>query len=151
MESEHDKYIRMAIAQAEEGDTPFGAVVVQHDRVVATGFNTVRTQMDISAHSEINAIRAAMTELGTLNLEDCILYSNAEPCPMCMAAILWSRIPQLVFGASSEALSEYVPVMKPSSREMAAAAGRPIEIVSGVLEDLCLAPFRLMHMPPQKS
>ncbi len=145
MDRDNGDYIRMAMAQAEKGDAPYGALVVQHGQVVATGYNTVQSDQDVSAHSEINAIRAAIRELGTLRLEDCILYSNAEPCPMCMGAILWSGIPKLVFGASSAALSEYTPVLKPTCREMAAASGSQIEIISGVLEDLCLVPFRMLH------
>ena len=143
MTTEHDHYIRMAIALAERGDAPFGALILQHGRVVATGYNTVRSAHDITAHSEINALRAAMAELGTTNLEDCILYSNAEPCPMCMAAILWARIPHLVFGATSQELSQYTPTLGPSCRELAAQSGRTIHITGGILEDLCLAPFRL--------
>jgi guanine deaminase len=150
MEHDHEKYIRMAMAQAEKGDTPFGAVVVQHGKVVATGYNSVSADRDPTAHSEINAIRAAIAELGTLNLEDCILYSNAEPCPMCMATILWSQIPQLVFGATIESLNDYVPVMRPSAREMAAASGRDIHVTSGVMEDLCLVPFRMLHQKHQR-
>lgn len=145
MHLDHEKFIRMAMAQAENGDTPFGAVIVQHGRVVATGYNAVRTQLDVAAHSEIQAIRAAMRELGTTNLEDCILYSNAEPCPMCMTAILWARIPYLVFGASSQNLADFVPTMRPTAREMAAANNNSIQITSGILEDLCLAPFRLKY------
>lgn len=150
MEHDHEKYIRMAMAQAERGDSSFGAVIVQHGRVVSTGYNSVTTDLDLTAHSEIKAIRAASAELGTLNLEDCILYSNAEPCPMCMATILWSRIPQLVFGATSESLSDYIPVMRPTAREMAAASGRSIQITGGILEDLCLVPFRLRHQKHQR-
>lgn len=145
MHLDHEKFIRMAMAQAENGDTPFGAVIVQHGRVVATGYNAVRSELDVAAHSEIQAIRAAMQELGTTNLEDCILYSNAEPCPMCMTAILWARIPQLVFGASSLSLAEFVPTMNPTAREMAAANNSSIQITSGILEDLCVAPFRLKY------
>jgi len=147
---DHEKFIRLAIAQAEKGDTPFGAVIVQHGKVVSTGYNSVKTDRDITAHSEIKAIKAAALELGTTCLEDCILYSNAEPCPMCMSAILWSEIPQLVFGATSEELKEYVPVLGLSSREVAAASNRNIHITSGILSDLCLAPFRLRHMGHQK-
>src|SRR5690606_38675623 len=110
--------------------------------LIGTGYNTVKSSLDVSAHSEIMAIRAAMEETGTTNLEDCTLYSNAEPCPMCMTAILWARIPQLVFGATSESLSEYTITMRPSARELAALNGDPIHITSGILEDLCLVRFR---------
>lgn len=150
MDHDHEKFIRMAIGVAENGDTPYGAVIVQHGKVVATGYNSVSTDQDPTAHSEILAIKAAIDELGTLNLEDCILYSNAEPCPMCMATTLWARIPRLVFGATIEALEDYTPVMRPSARELAAASGRDIHITSGVLEDLCLAPFRMLHQKHQR-
>lgn len=139
---DHEKFIRMAMAQAESGDTPFGAVVVQRGKVIATGYNAVQTNTDVTAHSEVEAVRAAMRELGTTNLEDCVLYSNAEPCPMCMATILYAKIPLLVFGATSESLSEYTTTMRPSARELAAANGSSIQIISGILEDLCLVPFR---------
>lgn len=145
MHLDHEKYIRMAMAQAENGDTPFGAVIVQHGRVIATGYNSVHSDLDVTAHSEIQAIRAAMRELATVNLEDCILYSNAEPCPMCMTTILWARIPQLIFGATSQNLSEYVPTLRPTAREMAAANNSQIQITSGILEDLCLVPFRSLR------
>lgn len=140
-----EDFIRMAMGMAEKGDTPFGAIIVQHGKVIATGYNTVSTDGDVTAHSEINALRAAARELGTTNLEDCIVYSNAEPCPMCMTAILWSRVPRLVFGARNEELAEYVPTISLSSRQVAAQSGRSIEIVSGILEDLCMAPFRLKY------
>jgi len=55
--NDHEKFIRLAIAQAEKGDTPFGAVVVQHGQVISAGYNTVKTDRDITAHSEIKAIR----------------------------------------------------------------------------------------------
>lgn len=150
MNTEHDKFIRMAINMAEKGDTPFGCVIVQGGEVVATGYNSVQSDREVTAHSEIQAIRAATKELGTTNLEDCTLYSNAEPCPMCMAAILWAGIPHVVFGAHSAALAEYVPVLGLSSREVAAASGRSIKVTGGILEDLCLAPFRLRSQKIQE-
>ncbi len=143
-------FVRLAMAQTEKGDAPFGAVIVQKGQVIATGYNSVKTDRDITAHSEIKALRAASLELGTTHLEDCMLYSNAEPCAMCMSAILWSGIPKLVFGAHSDELKQFVPVLGLSSREVAAASGRKIEIVGGILEDLCLVPFRLMHQKHQK-
>ena len=30
----------------------------------------------------------------------CVIYSSAEPCPMCYAAIMWARLPYLFFAAT---------------------------------------------------
>jgi len=46
---------------------------------------------DPSAHGEVVAIRNAGKSLRTYDLQGCSLYTNFEPCPMCTAAIWWSR------------------------------------------------------------
>ena len=46
---------------------------------------------DPSAHGEVVAIRSAGKHLRTNDLQGCSLYTNFEPCPMCTAAIWWSR------------------------------------------------------------
>jgi guanine deaminase len=65
---------------------PFGAIVVEQGKVVGRGFNQVVELRDPSAHAEIMALRAAGGALGRHALEDCVLYSSSELCPMCLAA-----------------------------------------------------------------
>lgn len=43
------------------------------------------------------AIRGACRALNRFWLEDCTLYASCEPCPMCLAAIYWARIPRLFY------------------------------------------------------
>ena len=76
---------------------PFGAVVVKGGEVVAEAHNTVLAENDPTAHAEINAIRAACAKLGTFLLEGCEIYASGEPCPMCLAAIYWSRLDRIYF------------------------------------------------------
>ena len=76
---------------------PFGALVVRSGEVIATGKNCVTSLNDPTAHAEINAIRAACAALQNFRLDRAILYSSCEPCPMCLAAIYWSRIEKVVF------------------------------------------------------
>ena len=45
------------------------------------------------------AIRNAAQILNNWRLNDCDLYVTLEPCPMCLWAILQSRIKNLYFGA----------------------------------------------------
>ena len=79
---------------------PFGAVIVRDGRVVARGWNRVIGTHDPTAHAEVVAIRAACRRLKRFHLEDCIIYSSCEPCPMCLSAIYWARLSR-VFLAST--------------------------------------------------
>ena len=45
------------------------------------------------------AIRQACGALHTHNLSGCTLYASCEPCPMCLGAILWSRVDALYYAA----------------------------------------------------
>ncbi len=76
---------------------PFGAVIVKDGMVVARSANKVVPQNDPTAHAEISAIRLACAELGTFNLEGCVIYTSCEPCPMCLGAIYWARISEIYY------------------------------------------------------
>jgi tRNA(Arg) A34 adenosine deaminase TadA len=96
-------FMQRAIALATENVTsgaggPFGAVVVRGDEIIATGVNCVTLHNDPTAHAEVTAIRAACAALGDFRLTDCVLYSSCEPCPMCLAAIYWSRCAAIFYG-----------------------------------------------------
>lgn len=70
---------------------PFGAVVVRHGKIIARGWNCVTSANDPTAHAEVMAIREACRKLKRFHLADCELYASCEPCPMCFAAIYWTR------------------------------------------------------------
>ena len=95
--------MQRAIDLAKEGINsnsggPFGAVVVKNNEIIAEGFNKVTSTNDPTAHAEIVAIKEACKKLGSFQLEDCIIYTSCEPCPMCLGAIYWAR-PKKVFYA----------------------------------------------------
>lgn len=96
-------FMRAAIRLAEKGmqmnaGGPFGAVVVKDGEIIAEGFNRVTSDNDPTAHAEVIAIREACKKLGTFQLDDCVIYTSCEPCPMCLGAIYWAR-PKKVFYA----------------------------------------------------
>lgn len=78
---------------------PFGAVIVKNGEIIAECGNSVTTTNDPTAHAEVNAIRMACKKLNTFDLSDCEIYASCEPCPMCLAAIYWARIPTLYYAA----------------------------------------------------
>ena len=98
-----EQFMRRAIELSRHGmrrrdGGPFGAVVVRGDRVVGEGWNRVIAANDPTAHGEVEAIRDACRRLGTFNLSGCELFTSAEPCPMCLAAIYWARIDRVYYG-----------------------------------------------------
>jgi len=80
---------------------PFGAVIVKDGEIISSAHNTVVESKDPTAHAEINAIRKACQKLNTHDLTDCTLYTSAEPCPMCLSAIIWSNI-KIVYYANTK-------------------------------------------------
>lgn len=81
---------------------PFGAVIVKDGQIIAKSHNTVLKDHDATAHAEINVIRIAGQVLGTHDLSDCQLYTTCYPCPMCLAAIIWSNIKEVYYGNTKE-------------------------------------------------
>jgi guanine deaminase len=100
-------YLRMAVelSRGYRDDRcrwPFGAIVVIGGQIVGQGVNQVVELHDPAAHAEVMALRAAGGALGRYELEDAVLYSSSEPCPMCLAACYWACIPRVVFAATSQ-------------------------------------------------
>lgn len=87
----------------------FGAVVVRSTdgQIVGEGYNRVLTKCDPTCHGEMEAIRAACAYLHTHVLKDCVLYTSSEPCPMCMCAAGWARIPKIVYASTIEDARDY--------------------------------------------
>lgn len=106
--TERDKYFMgRAIAVAQQGMTsntggPFGAVVVKNNQIIAEGCNSVTSTNDPTAHAEVVAIRKACAKLKTFQLDNCILYTSCEPCPMCLGAIYWARPKKVFYGCTKE-------------------------------------------------
>lgn len=103
MDTPHEQYMRMALAEARaaatQGEVPIGAVVVAGGRVVARAHNLTETLGDVTAHAEMQALTAAASALGGKYLDRCTLYVTVEPCPMCAAALRWAQLGTLVYGA----------------------------------------------------
>ncbi|MFJ2645851.1 nucleoside deaminase [Streptomyces sp. NPDC087420] len=85
----------------DRGGTPFGAIVVVRGEIVGEGESSVVERWDPTAHAEVMALRKAGEKMKRHLFEDGVMYASSEPCPMCLAACLWARIPRLVYGADS--------------------------------------------------
>ena len=94
-------------ALEDEGKTPFGALVVVNDRIVGEGTSSVVELHDPTAHAEVMALRHAGTTLNRHLLDDAVMYASSQPCPMCLTACYWARIPRLVYAATSHDVATY--------------------------------------------
>ncbi len=98
-----ERFMREALREAqragEQGEIPIGAVVVCRGTIIARSHNLNETLSDPTAHAEMQAITMATHHLGGKYLTGCTLYVTIEPCPMCAAALAWSQVSRVVYGA----------------------------------------------------
>jgi tRNA(adenine34) deaminase len=102
---DHERYMRRAIGSAGKvPDLPFAAVIVDRDtgNILSEGWN--KTSVNPTWHGEIDAINTLASSGVCVDGKSLILYTTAEPCPMCQAAILWTGIETVVFGTSIRSL-----------------------------------------------
>lgn len=71
---------------------PFGTVIVKDGNIIGKGHNCVVKNQDPTCHGEMEAIRNACKNQKTFDLSGSVLYTTAQPCPMCLGAILWANI-----------------------------------------------------------
>ena len=105
--STHEQAMRAAIAMAkQQPNAPFGAVLVDNrsGKMVARGVN--RGKENPAWHGEIDVINRYAAAKAKPNWGDLTLYTTAEPCPMCMAAIAWAGIPHVVYGSDIPTLQQ---------------------------------------------
>jgi tRNA(adenine34) deaminase len=97
------RFMRLALDDARKaeasGEVPVGAVLVRGGRILAEGYNRPVTSADPTAHAEMEALRAAASQLGNYRLPGPVLYVTLEPCVMCAGALVLARIDRLVFAA----------------------------------------------------
>ncbi|MDE7463929.1 MAG: tRNA adenosine(34) deaminase TadA [Clostridiales bacterium] len=137
-----EKYMRLALAALDECpkvEVPVAAIVVCGDEVVGVGVNRRETDVDPTAHAEVVAIRAAAKKLGRWNMSDCELFVTLEPCVMCAGAIVYSRIPRVVYGAKDIRFGACGSALDVTSCEK---LNHRAKTVGGVLEQECLAPIQ---------
>ena len=109
-----------------------GAVVVLDGKVIARGHNRRTKNQIATAHAEIEAIEKACKKLKSWRLPDCELYVTLEPCPMCMGAVLNSRIKKVYFGALEDKGRSLTDVIANSN-----LVNHVVEVEGGIMQEEC--------------
>lgn len=141
----HEHWMRRALALTVHAPLlPFGAVIVDpgSQTLIAEGWN--RTDENPLWHGEIVAINRLAASTPNRDGAGLALYTTAEPCPMCMGAIMWAGIDTLVFGTSIPTLMRLgwrQFDLRADELARRAPAWRML-VIGGVLEADCDALFR---------
>ncbi len=99
--SNPERFMEKALALAREaalnGEVPVGAVIALPGGPVFEGRNRVEAGC-VFDHAEMEALRKALAASGRRGLGKATLYCTAEPCLMCLGAMVQARIGGLVYG-----------------------------------------------------
>ncbi|MBF6240047.1 nucleoside deaminase [Nocardia otitidiscaviarum] len=94
--------VELAAAALDDGDNPFGSVLVSADgEVLAEDRNRETTARDPMAHPEITLARWAAARLTPVERAGATVFTSGEHCPMCSAAHAWAGIGRIVYVASA--------------------------------------------------
>lgn len=97
-----ETFMRMALVHAETalkaGWIPVGAVFIKDNRVIAHGakMGTVHTLFDHAEHN--GCYQALWSRDGPKNLAGVEVYSTMEPCVLCMAMLMITRVRRITYG-----------------------------------------------------
>lgn len=99
------EFMKEAVKEAYEGINkghggPFGCVIVREGKIIGKGHNKVILNQDPTCHGEMEAIRDACANIGSFDLSGAVLYTTAQPCPMCLGATLWANIKEVRYGCT---------------------------------------------------
>jgi tRNA(Arg) A34 adenosine deaminase TadA len=139
-------FLRRSFAVAQRamshGNHPFGAVLVDDKaNVLIESENGFMPARDSTAHAERLVATEACRTLDRDVLARATLYSSAEPCAMCAAAIYWAGIGRVVYGLSEHRLRAITgnhpdnPTLDLPCREVFASGQRLTEVIGPLLED----------------
>ena len=126
--------IHEAIAAAEKGEVPVGAVLVRDNSLIARAGNAPISTNDPTGHAEILTLRKAGNLESNYRLPRTTLYVTLEPCLMCCAALIHARVQRVVFGAADPKTGALVSKYSIGSDGM---LNHTFEICGGVLEKRC--------------
>lgn len=137
---DHEHWMWQALEMARDNPrSPFGTVIVHapSQSVLASGCNHTRDSP--IWHGEMDALSNLDREAP---FAECVLYTTAEPCPMCQGAILFAGIPLVVYGSSMPFLQSIGWEQIDLRAAALAALSRPgCQLLGGVLDRECDARF----------
>lgn len=139
-----DKHIYHFMAEtitvaAENPIAPFGAIIVYDDKeILLKSVNSAHHHPLM--HGELSVIHRLFDNGFNGDASKLSLYTTAEPCPMCAAAIYWAMIPKVVYGSSIAFLHDlFGRQIQVSARDVLSKSPDfyQCDLIGGVMEEEC--------------
>ncbi|MEA2096822.1 MAG: nucleoside deaminase [Candidatus Cloacimonadota bacterium] len=142
---DHVFYLKRTIELAKQavkhGNTPFGALLVDHDgNILLEQENIEITEKDCTGHAETALMRKASKLYSKDFLWNCTIYTSVEPCAMCSGAIYWGNVGKVVYGISEKELlnltgnNKQNPTLDLSCRKIFEHGQKEIEVEGPITE-----------------
>jgi tRNA(Arg) A34 adenosine deaminase TadA len=107
-ESHLRRCVTLAIQALDNGDDPFGSVLVDaNGTALAEAMNRERSDADPTAHPELELVRWAIAHLTPEDRATSTIYTSGEHCPMCAAAQGWAGVGRVIAAVSTGQLAEW--------------------------------------------
>ncbi|HIH8948375.1 TPA: nucleoside deaminase [Legionella pneumophila] len=118
---------------------PYGAIIVYDDKeILLKSVNSAHNNPVM--HGELSVIHTLFNNGFNGDVSKLSLYSTAEPCPMCAAAIYWAMIPKVVYGSSIAFLHElFGRQIQVGAEEIFSKTPNfySCNLIGGIMEDEC--------------
>jgi tRNA(Arg) A34 adenosine deaminase TadA len=131
--------VELATEALEEGDEPFGSVLVAADGTVLAEDHNRVAGGDQTRHPEFELARWSAANMAPAERAAATVYTSGEHCPMCAAAHGWVGLGRIVYVCSSEQLAAWLAelgVPPPPVRTLAIREVVPGLTVEGPVPEL---------------
>jgi tRNA(adenine34) deaminase len=137
--------ISLAEKSVDEGENPFGSVIVRNENIVVASINGVKKNMDIASHAEMLVMKKAQHLLKTTDFSEYEIYSNCEPCAMCALIIRALKFKRVVFSLPSPYMGGYSKwhiLQDPDLIDIQPDFSEPPEVVPNILINEAIKTFQ---------
>ncbi|WP_055481805.1 nucleoside deaminase [Sphaerimonospora mesophila] len=104
--------VELAAEALENGDKPFGSVLVAADGTVLAEDRNRVAGGDQTRHPEFALARWAAANMTPEERAGATVYTSGEHCPMCAAAHAWVGLGRIVYASSSEQLMSWLAELR---------------------------------------
>lgn len=122
---------------------PYGAIIVYDNKeILLQSVNSAHNHPLM--HGELSVIHTLFNNGFNGDVSKLSLYTTAEPCPMCAAAIYWAMIPKVVYGSSITFLHELFgrQIQVPAEEILSKTPDfYNCQIIGGIMQQECNALF----------